>query len=87
SYNARKKGVDDFTDSSSNLEDEYDDEEYGREDLIESLMILALCLLVGYLVYLRQLRWNQAENNRIAADQANNANNAARFGWAGAGGD
>lgn len=64
SYNARKKGVDEFSESSDITDEEYDEEEYESEDLMENLMILVMCLLVGWLVYLRQLRWNQAENNR-----------------------
>ncbi|KAI9280236.1 hypothetical protein BC943DRAFT_331053 [Umbelopsis sp. AD052] len=35
-----------------------DDEDYSEEDeLVESLMILALCVLVGWLVYVRQFRF------------------------------
>jgi SEL1 protein len=35
-----------------------DDEEYSEEDeLVESLMILGLCVLVGWLVYVRQFRF------------------------------
>ncbi|RIA90942.1 hypothetical protein C1645_737487 [Glomus cerebriforme] len=64
SYHARKRGVDDLTESTDIIDDEYDDDEYGREDLMENLMILVTCLLVGWLVYLRQLRYNQAGNNR-----------------------
>jgi SEL1 protein len=67
-YNALKKGVDEF--SESDMDEDYDDEEYGNEDLIESLIILAMCIVIGWLVYLRQLRWNQAENNRVGGGAA-----------------
>ncbi|RGB40885.1 hypothetical protein C1646_636746 [Rhizophagus diaphanus] len=81
SYNARKKGVDEFSESSDITDEEYDEEEYESEDLMENLMILVMCLLVGWLVYLRQLRWNQAENNR-----AGGGGGGGGGGGAGAGG-
>lgn len=50
--------------------DDEDDDEYSEEDeLVESLMILALCVLVGWLVYMRQFRFNRQGGNN------NNHNN------------
>ncbi|KAI9316211.1 hypothetical protein BX666DRAFT_1859377, partial [Dichotomocladium elegans] len=46
------------------------EEDYSEEDeLIESLMILGLCVLVGWLVYMRQFRFGNNNNNN------NNNNN------------
>lgn len=50
-----------------------DDEEYSEEDeLIESLMILSLCILVGWLVYMRQFRFGN-QQQVPAAPGANTA--------------
>ncbi|KAI9275795.1 hypothetical protein BDA99DRAFT_496467 [Phascolomyces articulosus] len=60
---------DDFMDPNfgrSDYSDDDDDDEYSEEDeLIESLMILGLCLLVGWLVYMRQFRFGNNNNNNI----------------------
>ena len=63
-YNKRNKGDDESGDNTG-LHDEHDytEEKKQEEDVVETLMILAMRLLVGFLVYIRQLRWNQ-ENNR-----------------------
>ncbi|CAG8446748.1 2881_t:CDS:10 [Ambispora leptoticha] len=67
-YNARKKGEEDFTESlSSTTEEAYEEEEL-QDDLMESLMILVICLLIGWLVYVRQLRWGQNDNRGGGGD-------------------
>jgi SEL1 protein len=60
-------------------DDPYDLDDLSEEDeLIDSLLILGLCILVGYLVYVRQFRFG-AGNNRgapgAAPQQPNNNNN------------
>ncbi|CAG8464095.1 3628_t:CDS:10 [Paraglomus occultum] len=63
-YNKRNKGDDESGYSTESHDDhDYPEEKKQEEDVVETLMILAMCLLVGFLVYIRQLRWNQ-ENNR-----------------------
>ncbi|KAI8364186.1 hypothetical protein BD560DRAFT_333495 [Blakeslea trispora] len=50
-------------------EDSFGSDPYGLDDfseedeLFESLLILSICLLVGYLVYVRQFRFNGGGNN------------------------
>ncbi|KAL0094924.1 hypothetical protein J3Q64DRAFT_1716540 [Phycomyces blakesleeanus] len=62
----REEG-EDYMDSSSGFGDDYRDEEYSDEDeLMESLMILGLCLLVGWLVYVRQFRFGNQRGNEPA---------------------
>lgn len=52
-------------------EGEYNDDPYDLDDLseedefFESLLILSLCLLVGYLVYVRQFRFANNNNNNV----------------------
>ncbi|KAI7903212.1 uncharacterized protein BX663DRAFT_507858 [Cokeromyces recurvatus] len=52
-----------------NQEDSYDDSPYRldgvseEDELFESLLILSLCLLVGYLIYVRQFRFGGENNN------------------------
>ena len=71
---------DDFMDPnfgrSDYSDDDDDDDDYSEEDeLIESLMILGLCLLVGWLVYMRQFRFGNNNNNNINNVVNNNNNN------------
>lgn len=63
-------------------DDDYNLDDYSEEDeLFESLLILSLCLLVGYLVYVRQFRFggnlrnNGFLNNQNANPNDNNNNN------------
>ncbi|KAI8969117.1 hypothetical protein BDF20DRAFT_916506 [Mycotypha africana] len=63
-------------------ESSYSMDGYNEEDeLFESLLILILCLLVGYLVYVRQFRFggnlNNNQNNNNNNNNRNNFNNAA----------
>ncbi|KAI9476298.1 MAG: hypothetical protein EXX96DRAFT_527466 [Benjaminiella poitrasii] len=52
-----------------NQEESFEDDPYRldgvseEDELFESLLILALCLLVGYLVYVRQFRFGGGNNN------------------------
>jgi hypothetical protein len=63
-YNQHKKTKDD------RHADEYaaqsDDDQYqptdDRKDLVESLIILVMCMLLGWLVYIRQLQRHQGNN-------------------------
>ncbi|KAI7856656.1 hypothetical protein BDC45DRAFT_503304 [Circinella umbellata] len=71
---------DDFMDPnfgrSDYSDDDDDNDDYSEEDeLIESLMILGLCLLVGWLVYMRQFRFGNNNNNNLNNAVNNNNNN------------
>ena len=79
-YNKRNKGDDESGDNTG-LHDEHDytEEKKQEEDVVETLMILAMCLLVGFLVYIRQLRWNQ-ENNRAGGQGRVDGNERNRDG-------
>lgn len=57
-------------------DDDYNLDDYSEEDeLFESLLILSLCLLVGYLVYVRQFRFGgNLRNNGFLNNQNANPN-------------
>lgn len=67
---------DEVTAAAAAAKEEYVDEQ--EDELIESLMILGLCVLVGWLVYVRQFRFGngQGQGNNNNNNNANNANNA-----------
>ncbi|KAI7866666.1 hypothetical protein BDF14DRAFT_1727995 [Spinellus fusiger] len=72
----REEG-DDYLDTKSgfrsNKEDEEDEEdELATDEIVESLMILTLCLVVGWLVYVRQFRFGmQREDNELPREPEN----------------
>ncbi|KAF1806193.1 hypothetical protein V8B55DRAFT_1454648 [Mucor lusitanicus] len=56
-------------------DDDYNLDDYSEEDeLFESLLILSLCLLVGYLVYVRQFRFGGNLRNGLANNPNENNN-------------
>jgi SEL1 protein len=62
-----------FDGDSANIDNQFDEDSYSEQDeLVESLLILALCIVVGWLVYVRQFRFGPQQQRQANEVPENN---------------